>query len=133
MSDFKIADGYDGTPESLDALSPPLFNEYVGKEVVFTVWHPYLTRERAGDRSMVAVGLPWIEAVFFRLTRAEYEYLLTNFGDEVTILTLNKDTNVYTEYNARMVKPDTSDVDWDRDTGQGFDNVKFEFEDLEAT
>lgn len=131
MSDFRISADHDTTPTSLEALSPPLFDEYGVDEIVFTEWSPYQELLQDGNRGDVPVGLPSVKATFFRLSRAEYAYLRALAG-EVSIRALAKDTNAYGVYNATLREHNSADLRWDRDTGLGADEIVFEFIDLVA-
>lgn len=130
MSSVQIADGHDNEVglEYLEDLDPPLFEEYIG-DGVLTEWHPYVTRERAGNGVYVPIGRPWVAWLFKRLTKEELTFLLEEFSDFVTISTLDKSDHSYKSYNATLVKPDLIDMaSWDQD---GWDDVRVEFHDLE--
>lgn len=131
MSSVQIADGHNNEVglENLEDLDPPLFSEFIADGGVLTEWHPYVTRERAGNGVYVPIGRPWVAWIFQRLEKEELSYLLENFGDFVTISTLDKSDYTYKTFNATFVPSDLIDMaSWDMD---GWDEVRIEFHDLE--
>lgn len=131
---FKIAPGHNqtGNLKALYQLSPPLFDDMANPESAYTEWNSADGgRELDGDLHLVEIGLPSVKVVIFRMTRSEYAYWRTLAGD-VTIHCLNKDTNLYTNYNGYMIKPESKNQKWDRDTGLGYDEVESDIIDLEA-
>lgn len=128
-----IADGHDnvGGLTEWHLLSPPLFHEYAGDEVVYSEWHGFESRLWSGDRTYVPVGRQWVRWRFFVLSREEYAYIRATFSAAVTIRTLDKDGNDYVNFNANLVLPDTSELEWDREGRMGWFDVPVDLMDLE--
>ena len=134
MSEYpQIADGYDNTAglTPLHQLSTPLFWRFY---MIQSEWHDYESREWSGSRIYVPIGRPWVVWRFFVLTPDELAYLRANFGVAVTIRTLNKTTNLWSNYNATLALPDAGDGNWATwDYGaEWWTNVRLEFRDLEG-
>lgn len=113
MSQYLIADGYDNVAGllSLHQLEPPLFYDYnVG---IKTYFKEYVSQIMTGDRKFIRVGLPSTVWELFKISLDEYAYLRENFGQEVTIRTLDKSTNTFRDYNAVMELPDISETQFD--------------------
>ncbi len=128
MSEYQIADGWDNAAGlvALETLDPPLFAGYA--DGVLSEWHDAEAMVWSGDRRRVAVGRAWAAWRFFRLSREEMAYLRANFGEQVTIRTLDKGADAFAEFNATLVLPDPA-VGWEAD---GWDGVRVEFRDLVA-
>jgi hypothetical protein len=130
MSSVQIAEGHNNEIglEDLEDIDPPLFLDFATEGGVLTEWHPYVMRERAGNGVYVEIGRPWVAWLFQRMTKDELATLLDDYGDFVTISTLDKSDQTFKSYNATFVKPDLVDMaDWDQD---GWDDVRLEFHDL---
>ena len=99
----KIANGANNAAglQYLWLLSPPLFRDFRGD--LLTEWSDADQYVMNGNREMVPLTLPSVNWVFYRLTRAEYQYLKDNFGTSVTIYTLDKGTDTWTTFNATLL------------------------------
>lgn len=136
MSVVMIAPGHNNVAglKRLEALSAGLFTEYDDDiENVLTNWVDIEEREMDGDRNYVDIGLESVTWIFFRLSRAELAYLNANFSGDVTIRTLNQQSNAYHNYNAKMtpLRAGVKSGKWEADSIGGWSDVPVEFYDLE--
>lgn len=128
----KIADGFNnvGGLQFLNELDPPYLEDYGNVEAVYTEWHDYQERVLAANRYPVTIGLPYTTWYIPIVYRDEMP-ILYNFTDQVTIQTLDKQTNTYKIYNAKMLTPIVGEMNYDRDAGLWWNDVTIEFYDLE--
>jgi hypothetical protein len=127
MSSVKIADGWNQTPIELELLSPPLFANYAADESVLTKWEDSEEIEANGDREDVEIGKPIAIWQLDIMTREEMAYWKTEFGNRVSITTLNRSDNTYHTYNAKMRKVRTASLNYESGL---FEGVEISFYDL---
>lgn len=125
---LKLADGHDNFDDlaALRELFPPLFRRY---RHPLTEWHPYESRELDGDRHWRTIGLPWTAWILGVVYPDEMDYLLTTFGDDVTIYTFVKSEDRFGYFNATFWQPDLNEVEWMESRG-AWNRVRLEFRDL---
>lgn len=129
---FKLQEGWDETPLSLDVKFAGYFGLYIGTEMIATVFYPCVEQIEDGDRNFVDIGLPYLEVTLFRVSREEFD-LLQALDTEVSITCLNQQENVYQTFNAKM-KPLKANMDkamFAHDILGGFEDVTITFYDLE--
>lgn len=131
MSSARIAIGHNQVPVNLENISPPLFKEYAGTEVLMTDYRDYVSRELDGDRQWITVGLPWVRWTFFRLSRAELA-LLETYEGPVSIRQLDQRDNVYRLFNGSAKSPEvgSNEAQFSHDALDGFADVTLDIFDL---
>lgn len=129
MSSVQIADGWDATPVNLETFDPDLFQEYAAVGGVLTSWDDCEEIEANGDREDVEIGRPMAKWIFDIWTRDEMAFWKQEFGNRVSITTLNGSDNEYQTFNAKMRKIRVGEVDYE---GGWFKQVEIQFYDLIA-
>lgn len=124
---FAIANGKDNEAglKRLPELVNGLFRFYTAD--ILTEWHPFMSRLTGGLGDTRDIGRSWSAIVPYDLTAVEYSYLTVNFGQDVTIRSLNKTINKWFTANAKF-KPPTEDKE--PELGHWY-NPRFEFRFLE--